>query len=181
MKVLVCDDDRVALKKTELLLQKMGHEILPFQDSHEALVALTSPNPPKLAVLDWMMPKFSGLDICRRVRANSNLISIYIIILTAKDQPDDLAEAFEAGANDFIRKPVEPIEFRARVTAGTRIVSLESELKTLTGLLPICAWCKKIRLEDQDWMKIEEYVENNSYATFSHGGCPDCLAKLSGE
>jgi DNA-binding response OmpR family regulator len=164
------------------MLKKLGYETIALSDSHEALVVLCSPHAPKIAILDWMMPKYSGIDICKKVRVRSTPISTYILILTCKDKPEDVEEALGAGANDFITKPFEPVEFKARIAAGVKIVSLESELKTLTGLLPICAWCKKIRLEgNQEWMRIEDYVEKNSYAQFSHGGCPDCLAKIKAD
>jgi DNA-binding response OmpR family regulator len=178
MKVLICDDDPTALTRTDLSLKKLGYETVVCPHARDALTILTSPHPPKLAIIDWMMPEYSGLDICRKVREISTPVSIYIIVLTARDQPEDVEEALSAGANDFISKPFAPLELKARIGAGARIVGLEAELKTLTGLLPICSWCKKIRQEDgKGWVRIEEYVQNNSYAQFSHGGCPECLGK----
>ncbi len=180
MKVLVCDDDATTLTKASHILKDQGFEPLPYTDATEALMRLTSESAPSLAILDWLMPKMSGIEIVKRVRTHSSPISMYIIILTAKDRPEDLREAFNAGANDFIAKPFEPIELAARLTQGARLVRLEHEIKTLTGLLPICAWCKNIRLEDKKtWIRIEEYIEKNTYAHFSHGGCPVCIAKLS--
>ena len=182
MKILVCDDDKTALTRTDLMLKKLGYETIPLSSAHDALMMLCAPHPPKMAVLDWTMPEYGGLEICRRVRLRSTPISTYILILTSKNKPENLEEAFEAGANDFIAKPFEPTEFKARVAAGARIVRLEIELRTITGLLPICSWCKKIRTDKADqWVRIEEYVEKNSYAQFSHGGCPDCLAVRTGE
>lgn len=179
MKVLICDDDPSALAKGELILRKQGYDTLALEKSRDALVALCSPQPPKIAILDWMMPEYSGIDICEKVRKQSTSISIYIIILTSRDQPEDLEKAFAAGANDYITKPFRPFEFKARVGAGERIVGLESELRTLSGLLPICSWCKKVHLRDESkWIQIEEYVQDHSYAQFSHGGCPDCVSKF---
>ncbi len=182
MKVLICDDDKTALTKADLMLQKLGYETIACAKAADALLKLCSPHPPKLAILDWMMPEYTGVEICERVRERSTAVSIYIILLTARNQPEDVEIAMSAGANDFITKPFEPVEFKARIAAGARIVGLESELKTLTGLLPICAWCKKIRQEDgKEWMPVEQYVEKNSYARFSHGGCPECLEKIRNE
>lgn len=182
MKVLVCDDDPTALTKADLILKKLGYDSIALNSAYDAIITLCSPHPPKIAILDWMMPQYSGIDICRKVRERSTSLSTYLIILTSKDKPEDVEKAFEAGANDFITKPFEPIELKARIAAGVKIVSLEADLKTLTGLLPICSWCKKIRMEDgKEWMRIEEYVQKNTYAEFSHGGCPECLGKFRAE
>lgn len=181
MKILICDDDKTALTKADLMLKKLGYETIATNSAREALMTLCSPHAPKMAVLDWMMPEYSGIDICKKTRERSTQVSTYILMLTGRDKPEDVEEAFAAGANDFITKPFEPVEFKARIAAGAKIVGLEGELKTLTGLLSICSWCKKIRMEDKDWIRIEEYVEKNSYAQFSHGGCPDCLAKFRAE
>lgn len=178
MKVLICDDDATSLGHLTLLLTKMGLEVISTRDSTDALVKLGSAHAPRMAILDWMMPGYSGIDICKQVRQNSTAISTYIILVTSRDQASDIAEGLDAGANDYVVKPFSPTELRARVQAGLRIIGLESELKTLTGLLPICAWCKNIREPDGSWVRMEEYVESNSYAQFSHGGCPECLEKL---
>lgn len=178
MKILICDDDKTALSKADLMLKKLGYETIATDNAREAMITLCSPLAPKMAVLDWMMPEYSGIDICKKARERSTQVSTYILMLTGKDKPEDVEEAFAAGANDFITKPFEPVEFKARIAAGAKIVGLEAELKTITGLLSICSWCKKILVEDKNWMRIEEYIEKNSYAQFSHGGCPDCLAKF---
>lgn len=177
-KVLICDDDLTELTKIELLLKKFNYTTIATNNPHDAVFHLLSAHGPRMAILDWEMPEITGIDICKKVREQASLISVYIIMLTSKNKPEDIEHAFESGANDFVEKPFQPIELKARLTSGFRILSLEKELKTLTGLLPICSWCKKIRLEDRAWMRIEEYIEQNSYARFTHGGCPECLKKI---
>ena len=116
------------------------------------------------------------------------LKTIYIIILTAKGNKEDIVEGLKNGADDFIIKPFNREELRARVTVGARVVELQEDLanrveelenalskvKVLQGLIPICSYCKKIRDDKNYWQQVEAYMGTHSEAKFSHSVCPDC-------
>jgi len=130
-----------------------------------------------------------GEEICRQLRQFFTLTPTYIILLTSKGNPKDIALGFQAGANDYIRKPFHADELLARVRVGERVVRLQttlvdrlgelqgalSKVETLQGLLPMCSTCKRIRNDQNYWREAESYISQNSKAEFSHGICPDCL------
>jgi phosphoserine phosphatase RsbU/P len=99
------------------------------------------------------------------------------MLLTASGGRDNFLAAMEAGIDDFITKPVDPAELRARLTVAERILGLREELHALEGLLPICSYCKRIRNDRDEWSSLEGYIEKRSKAEFSHGICPDCYRK----
>ncbi len=133
MKVLIADDDsmtRIALRKN---LQKWGYEVVQAKDGLEAWEALTEENPPRLAVLDWMMPEMEGIDICRRLQQNEDFPFIYTILLTIRKEKDDIVEALDSGAYDFLSKPVHAAELRSRIAVGVRLVAAEDKLREYAG------------------------------------------------
>ncbi len=125
MKVLIAEDDDFFLK---LLQQVLGpdHEFIVAHDGKEAWAILQGPDAPKLAILDWVMPGLSGPQVCRKVRACAALSSMYLIILTAKNNEADIVSGLRAGADDYITKPPIPAELRARVRVGERILELQA-------------------------------------------------------
>ena len=118
---------------------------------------------PTLAILDWMMPQMDGPEVCRRVRAELPLANMYLLLVTARESRGDVIAGLDAGADDYIIKPFDPDELRARVAVGVRVLGLQQKLaervaelqdalsnvKQLHGLLPICSYCKRIRGDDQ--------------------------------
>ena len=160
-------------------------------DGDAAWAAFGTPAPPLLAVLDWLMPGKSGPELCQLVRARKG-VPPYLILLTAMHSHADIAAALEVGADDYIVKPFNAGELRARVGVGVRVVTLQQTLTArvaeleealanntrLQGLLPICAWCRRVR-DDQDyWQQIETYLSHRSDIRFTHGICAECRAKL---
>ena len=99
----------------ERMLRKWGYDVVAVSDGIEALAALQATDPPRLAILDWMMPGIDGVEVCRRVREKNQEPYIYILLLTAKDSAEELVEGMEAGADDYLRKPVDSHELRVRV------------------------------------------------------------------
>jgi phosphoserine phosphatase RsbU/P len=189
MKILIAEDDPVSRRLLEVTLPSWGYEVQVAGDGRTACQALTVDNPPQLALLDWMLPELDGLEICRRVRSTQAGRAIYIILLTARARKEDVIAGLDGGADDYITKPFDREELRARLRAGCRIVELQASLtkrmaeleesvarvKQLSGLLPMCAWCKKVR-DDQDyWQEVECYVAAHSEARFTHGICPACM------
>jgi DNA-binding response OmpR family regulator len=112
--LLVADDDEDILALVQLRLSRSGFEVIVARDGEEAL-RLTQERLPDLAVLDWMMPKASGLDVLRAIRANTATADIPVVLLTARASEADVQEGLDAGADDYIAKPFSPQELAARV------------------------------------------------------------------
>ncbi len=128
MRVLIAEDDSVSRRMLEAFLVKWGYEVLVAAEGEEAWGILQGNDAPRLAVLDWMMPGRDGIDICRSVRQRKGRPYVYILLLTARGQKEDIVEGLEAGADDYVTKPFDPYELRARLRAGRRIVELQEQL-----------------------------------------------------
>jgi two-component system, cell cycle response regulator len=128
MKILVADDNIVFQNVLKSMLASWGYDVVIASGGNEAWSILQEPGAPRLAILDWMMPGLDGLDVCRMARANRSVSYVYILILTARTQGDDLLVAMEAGADDYVTKPFKSQELRARLRAGCRIVELEEQV-----------------------------------------------------
>jgi CheY-like chemotaxis protein len=192
LRVLIAEDDPVSRRLLEATLSRWGYDVVMAADGDEAWRVLDTATPPPLAVLDWMMPGMDGVEICRRLRRRPSTTPPYVILLTAKGQREDVVAGLEAGADDYVTKPFDRSELRARLAVGARMVGLQQRLADrlreleaalarvtrLQGLLPICAYCKKIRNDRNYWQKVESYVTEHSGARFTHGICPDCYAQV---
>ena len=128
MRILIAEDDRVSLRLLEAHLSAWGYEVVSARDGSEAWRMLQSADPPRLAILDWMMPGMDGTDICREVRLADREPYTYIILLTALSGEENLCAGMDAGADDYLTKPFRVNELRARLRAGRRIVDLHDEL-----------------------------------------------------
>lgn len=127
MKILVAEDDSASRMTLEAILKKWGHEILVAEDGNRAWNILQADNP-KLAILDWMMPGMEGIELCRRIRDISDGNYIYVILLTARVEKEDILAGLEAGADDYITKPFDIEVLRSRVAVGIRIIQYETLL-----------------------------------------------------
>jgi diguanylate cyclase (GGDEF)-like protein len=130
MRILIADDDRVTLKLLGSYLTKWGHEAISCSDGLHAWEVLQSKETPRLAILDWVMPKMHGADLCREVRNAGRDPYIYIILLTSKSSKQDVVTGLEAGADDYLVKPFDPNELRVRVRTACRIVELQEGLRS---------------------------------------------------
>lgn len=128
MKIVIAEDNRFFRRLLEVNLTQWGHEVVQCEDGEAAWELLSMEDSPKLAILDWEMPKMQGVDICRELRKLKDKPYVYIILLTAKSRKDDLVEGMTAGADDYITKPFEPLELEVRLRAATRIVKLQEDL-----------------------------------------------------
>jgi DNA-binding response OmpR family regulator len=192
MRILISEDDHVSRLMLSTTLQKWQYDVLTTQDGATALEALQAADAPKLAILDWMMPEMDGVDVCRALRSQANPEPCYIILLTAKAEKGDIVKGLEAGADDYLTKPFDRSELRARLQVGLRMIELQKRLaervhqleealasvKQLQGLIPICSYCKKIRDDKNFWQQVECYVSAHTDARFSHGICPACLDNI---
>lgn len=137
--VLLADDDPLTRRLVGSALVSWGYSLELAKDGNEAWAALTRPESPSLAVIDWIMPGLDGLEICRRLRQQRGSY-VYVLLLTAKSDKADLLVGLDAGADDYMRKPFELEELQARLRTGVRILRLEQELRqqatkdALTGL-----------------------------------------------
>jgi two-component system cell cycle response regulator len=127
LRVLVVEDDAATLKLLDAMLKKAGHDVVLAQNGVEAL-RLIKQHPPQLVVSDWMMPEMDGIDLCQRLRASDEWRNIYVVILTAQENPDRLIQAFEAGADDYLLKPITPKILFARLRAAQRVIQMQAEL-----------------------------------------------------
>lgn len=127
MRILIADDDPVTRRRLEATLARLGHEITAVADGTRASAALLAPDGPRLAILDWMMPGADGLEVCRAVREQAAHY-VYLIVLTARDRQEDLVEGLDAGADDFLTKPFDALELRARLRSGERVIELQARL-----------------------------------------------------
>jgi DNA-binding response OmpR family regulator len=189
LRVLLADDDAALRHGLGVQLERWGYDPVVCEDGMAARQVLQGEMPPPLAILDWSMPGADGLTLCREIRSVDALSTIYVIMLTAHDTVDQMVEGLTGGADEYIVKPFDWNVLRARVRTGARIAALQQSLaarvdelqhaltmvKQLSGLLPICSYCKKIRRDDNYWQQLETYLSEHSEAEFSHGVCPDCF------
>jgi DNA-binding response OmpR family regulator len=195
MRVLIAEDDPVSRRLLQASLIKWGYDVTVTAHGKEAWQALQDPDPPPLLILDWLMPEMDGTEVCRQVRHSPVHQSAYIILLTSRGSKVDIVQGLEAGADDYVTKPFDHGELRARVQVGSRVIRLQtaladrvkeleeamSSVKTLQGLLPICCYCKKIRDDGNYWHRVESYIAGHANVRFSHGICPDCSEKLKAD
>ena len=168
-------------------------EVVVCSNGRDALDQLEQDDGPPLAILDWMMPRLDGPDVCREVRQTLRSgPPRYLILLTANDRREDAIASLEAGADDYVTKPFDLGELRARVQAGVRVIELQralaarleelqttlAQVKQLQGLLPVCCYCKRIRDDQNYWSQIESCISQHTDVQFSHGICPGCYGRV---
>ena len=176
MNLLLAEDDAVARMTLSAVLKGLGYEVTEAEHGGEAWANLQLGYFP-IVISDWSMPEVDGPELCRRMRARATDRYSYFLLVTATGGKKRYLEGMEAGADDFITKPIDMDELCARLKAAERILGLRQHVQQLEGLLPMCAYCKRIRDASEKWESIERYVEERSEAQFSHGYCPDCYEK----
>jgi DNA-binding response OmpR family regulator len=189
MQILIAEDEPVSRRLLQKTLEQWGYEVVICEDGTSAWNALQAPDAPNVAVLDWMMPGMDGPEICRGVRESGAQRQPYLMLLTSRTRMQDVVAGLKAGADDYLTKPVDREELEARLSVATRVVQLQqrladrvveleeaiSRVRQLQGLLPICAYCKRIRDDQNYWNQVESYIAEHLDVRFSHGICPSCL------
>ena len=141
MNVLLAEDDAVARMTLSAVLKGLGYEVTEAKHGGEAWGNLQLGYFP-IVISDWSMPEVDGPELCRRMRARATDRYSYFLLVTATGGKERYLEGMEAGADDFITKPIDMDELRARLKAAERILGLRQHVQQLEGLLPICAYCK---------------------------------------
>jgi DNA-binding response OmpR family regulator len=175
--VLVVDDNPENLRVVAGTLEQAGLAVALALSAEEALLFLKD-RLPDCVLLDIMMPHMDGLELCEQLKAKPHYALIPVIFLTAREELDDVLKGFTAGGVDYIVKPFNGAELIARVKTHIELKLAREEIRTLRGILPVCANCKKVRDHDNAWVPFEIFVKDHTEADISHGMCPHCLKQL---
>jgi PleD family two-component response regulator len=192
IKVLIVDDDPDVLSGTSRILRTAGFQVQTASTGAQCL-ASAKENRPDIILLDVILPDVEGLKLCRQIKEDHFFKGVYVILISGmRTASAEQADGLDVGADGYITRPVSNRELISRINAMVRILTAERErdkliieleaalarIKTLSGFLPICSYCKKIRDDRGYWNQIEAYIRDHSEAEFTHGICPDCMNKL---
>jgi len=184
--ILIVDAQEVNVLLLERMLRGAGYVSITSTMDPNEVCELHRKNRYGLILLDLLMPGMDGFKVMEGLKEIEEDSYLPVLVVTA--QPEQKLRALRAGAKDFVGKPFDLAEVLARVHNMLEVRLLYAELqkaleqvKLLSGLLPICMWCKKIRDDKGYWNAIEHYTGHHSEAEFAHGICPDCKRKYSGE
>lgn len=174
MKILIAEDDTTSRLLLGATLQKLGYEVVATGNGREAWKALQQEHFP-VVISDWQMPDVDGLMLCRELRRQPARQYTNFILLTTHGGRANYLEAMAAGVDDFLTKPLDEEQLSARLLVAARQLGLRQRVHALEGLLPICAYCKQIRDDQNQWRPVENFIAAHSGATLTHGICPACL------
>jgi DNA-binding response OmpR family regulator len=181
MKIIIVDDEPVARAILQHALETLGHEIIAAGNGLEAWEVFDR-EPVRLIVSDWKMPKLDGLGLCEKVRDRKKTLYTYFILLTSQDtRPENYKLAMDAGVDDFLTKPFDRPTIEMRLRVAERILGFTTEIRQLQGLIPICAYCRKIQNDASYWQLVETYISEQTGCDFTHGMCPECAEKFLAE
>jgi DNA-binding response OmpR family regulator len=192
--ILIVDDDpgHIQIIINYLEAAEEAYKIYQALDAVKAL-SIARLKQPDLIITDWDMPEMSGIELIRQLKDDETTNGILVIMATGvMTSSENLKTALDAGAMDFIQKPIDKVELIARIksmlvlsdsfkeitTLNKQLQTALNEVKQLSGMLPICSHCKKIRSDQGYWTQIEDYIRAHSEAQFTHSICPDCYHEL---
>jgi len=192
MQILIADDDPISRRLAMHALTGCGAEVAVAEDGHSAWTHVEARTQSTVLILDRLMPGIDGVDLCRRARLLPSFPPLYIVMVTSAAETADITAGLDAGADDYVIKPFKAAELKARAQVGMRMVALQESMarrlaeleqalanvKQLRGLLPMCSYCKKIRVDDKYWQQLEGYLSDHTEAEFSHGICPECFPSV---
>ena len=159
--VLIADDDPAALRLTARIAAMAGYHVLQAKNGHEALERILSDHPDML-ITDWDMPGLNGVQLCRELRQRGLPFYVYVLLVTAKSRSEELVEGLEAGADDFITKPIDPAGLIARLRAGARTVAMEHHLREMARSDPLTGAMNRRTFFDclaVEWDRAERYQQ----------------------
>ena len=196
IRAIIAEDDFLVSREIGRILKRLGHEVVAEVANGDDAVEKTCALMPDVVLMDIQMPGRDGLQASERIQARC---PTPVVVLTAHESQDLVARASDTGVGAYLTKPPKPAELERAITIAMarhgdlmacrqlyreleeRNRELETalaEIKTLRGIIPICANCKKIRDDQGYWNQIESYIRDHSEAEFSHSICPDCARKL---
>jgi sigma-B regulation protein RsbU (phosphoserine phosphatase) len=175
--ILLVDDDPISLEVSSQTLRSLGHDVVPAPDGETAW-GIFQRQPIQIIVSDWKMPGVDGLTLCKMVReAAQSDYTYFILVSGAMTTQKHYLKAMEEGMDDFLLKPLDREVLFIRLRVAERILGFYRRIKQLEGIIPICAYCRRVRRDDNVYQTMEDYIEEHSRSQFSHGICPDCVAK----
>jgi DNA-binding response OmpR family regulator len=189
MKILIAEDEYITRLMVQVSLEKWGYRVDCVSDGKEAWEVLRKPEAPQIAILDWEMPGLDGVEVCRRVKKLEKETPIYVILLTGRDNKVDILHGFDMGADDYMTKPFDDNELRARVRVAERLVHIQmslaesveelrnvlDQMESLQRVLPVCESCHKIEGSDDNWISLDAAM--HSEPRILPMKCPDCTKK----
>lgn len=177
MNILIAEDEKVSRRLLEKFLTENGHKVTSASGGKEAWQKFLQEKT-RVIISDWRMPDLDGLDLCRRIRATNREDYTYFILLSSVSRTrDNFMQAARAGVDDFLSKPLNHDEIWMRLRVAERILSYNRQIQELESILPICAYCKKIRDDGDYWEQLETYMTEHAGLDFSHSICPECYDK----
>ena len=191
MKILIAEDEYTTRLMVQVCLENLGYSIESVEDGNTAWEIINQKTPPQIAVLDWEMPGISGIDLCRKIKRMERSSPIHVILLTARDSENDINQGFAAGADDYITKPFNEDELRARIRVAERIVTIQSSLNSSLEELrealdmvqsfeepvAICGKCQKVGAFDGSWRSPSEFLEYPVDPRFVQLDCKNCAPR----
>ncbi len=192
MKILIAEDEFTTRMMVQVCLENWGYRVESVTNGNEALSILQKKEAPHIAILDWEMPVLDGVEVCRKVKEMDAENPPYIILLTGRDSKTDIVRGFDAGADDYMIKPFNDNELRARVRVAERLVRTQSslaetvaelrdalnQLEMLETGIAVCGTCKKVyNIEDGQWHGFEDILQYGADPRFVGTTCSDCKKK----
>jgi DNA-binding response OmpR family regulator len=189
VKILVAEDEFTTRMMVQVCLENWGYRVESVTNGEEAWAKLRQPDAPHIAILDWEMPKLDGVELCRRVKELEVENPPYIILLTSRDSKTDIIRGFDAGADDYMTKPFNDDELRARTRVAERLVRTQAslsesvvelrealnQLEMLESGVEICGTCQKIfNRYEGEWYSFAELLQKRNDPHFVFNSCPDC-------
>ena len=188
MKLLIAEDEYTTRLTVQVVLEQWGYRVDSVEDGTAAWEVLQHHDGPQIAILDWEMPGINGVELCHKVKSLDRDTPVYVIMLTGRDAKTDILKGFDAGADDYITKPFDENELRARVRVAERLVTIQEELvisnnelravlnhvEMLQSNLPVCTSCLKVQDYDDSWQGLRDYVTRQEDVRFHYTVCPHC-------
>lgn len=176
MKLLIAEDDAVSRWVLQEILETWGYDVTACENGEQAWETYREGDF-RVAISDMTMPEMTGLDLCRKIRAEKRDDYCYFILLTTQTDKDCFWQGMDAGADDYMIKPFDADQLKARLMVAERILALGSDERQPREPLPFCCQCNKIQKSDWRWLTIDEYIAERTGDTFVRSVCPECSQK----
>lgn len=189
LRLLIAEDESLVGEMVQGIVEGLGHSVLAIAGNGMQAVELTNELRPSLVIMDIKMPDMDGIEAARRI---ADICPTPVVVLTAFETPEMIQQVSAAGVGAYLTKPPNAREMDRAITiamarfgdmmelrrANEELKKALFAVKRLSGLLPICSNCKRIRDDKGRWKQVEEYIQNNTQAEFTHGVCPDCAKEV---